>query len=64
MKLFITSCLVVLLLFCDVFFLYDLNLFLPVMNFVVCSLVCLCSYKVAYIAKNMDPDQTAPLRAV
>ena len=31
----------------------------PVNTFVVSSLICLCSY-VAYIANNMDPDQTAP----
>ena len=35
-----------------------LTLFMPVTNFVI-SLVCLC-YKVAYIANNIDLDQTAP----
>ena len=40
-----------------------LNLSPPVMTLVVCSLICLC-FKVAYIANNVDPDQTAPLGAV
>ena len=35
------------------------TLFLLVKNFVICLLICLCS-SVAYIANNMDPDQTAP----
>ena len=37
----------------------------PIMTFVICSLVCLytCSL-VAYIANNMNPDQTASLGAV
>ena len=34
-----------------------LDLFLPVTTSVICSLICLCS-KVAYIANNMDADQT------
>ena len=38
---------------------YRLTLLPPVTTFVTCSLVCLSS-KVAYIANNMDPDQTAP----
>ena len=33
------------------------------MTIVVCSSFCLCIL-VAYIANNMDPDQTAPLGAV
>ena len=36
-----------------------LTIFPPVITFVVCFLICLCSL-VAYIANSMDPDQTAP----
>ena len=35
------------------------------MTFVVCFLFCLCPYcPYAYIANNMDPDQTFPKVAV
>ena len=34
------------------------NSFLPFMRIVICSLICLCIL-IAYIANNMDPDQTA-----
>ena len=37
--------------------------FPPFLTIVVCSLVCLCTL-IAYIANNMDPDQTAPVGAV
>ena len=37
-----------------------LTIFLPVMTFVICSLICLCS-EVAFIVNDMDTDQTASL---
>ena len=37
--------------------------FSPVKTIVIFPLICLCT-KVAVIANNMDPDQTAPLGAV
>ena len=45
------------------FHMLSLTLFLPFTANVVCSVVCLCIL-VAYIANNMNPDQTAPLGAV